>query len=248
MSRWTDLAAERRRTHAPNANSAVSANSPAPRKGDPIGTIGANGTGRVEAEPAPPWRHRVPFGAIGANGTGASAAEAPPPCPSDVTERAAIIAEGNDCSREESDRRALAEHGFASWQTLAVAHAAHIQRALDRLPPLADRDAQRLADASRALLATPWFTQAVELGWSMPELFGVDAHAPKVRSEHFGLVPYLTWSALRGPKLVAISADGFTVETASGARLRGRRAPYIAARQVPWWQVFIRPEGTQNAV
>ena len=41
------------------------------------------------------------------------------PCPTDIVERAAIIAEGDGCSRAEADSRALAEHGQPSWQVLA---------------------------------------------------------------------------------------------------------------------------------
>ena len=51
-------------------------------------------------------------------------------CPVDVTERAAIIAEGDGCSRLEADRRALAEHGQPSWQDLAERPPGRDHRAL----------------------------------------------------------------------------------------------------------------------
>ena len=55
-------------------------------------------------------------------------------CPADVTERAAIVAEGDGCNREEADRRALSEHGQETRQALAEQHRAEITAALDRLP------------------------------------------------------------------------------------------------------------------
>jgi hypothetical protein len=173
---------------------------------------------------------------------------APPPCPSDVTERSALTEADDGCDRPTADQRALAEYGFASWRDLAAAHASRIRGVLDALPTLADPDAQRLLTATLKFLEAPWFGHAVECGWSMPELFGADAHAPKVRVEHLGLVPYLTWSPVRGVKLEAISADGYVTRTASGSRLCGRRVPYHAARQVLWWQVpSLTREGEAHA-
>jgi hypothetical protein len=159
------------------------------------------------------------------------------PCPSDLAERAAIIAEGDGCERATADQRALMETGYSSWSAFAEAHARRIRDHLASLPPRADRGAHGLASATLAFLEGPWFARAVELGWALDELFGVDATAPKTRPEHHGIVPFLTWSSLRGPRLVGISADGFTVETASGSRLTSRRLAHEAARIMPWWQV-----------
>ena len=55
-------------------------------------------------------------------------------CPADVSERAAIVAEGDGCNREEAESWALAEHGQPSWEVLAEAHRVEITSALERLP------------------------------------------------------------------------------------------------------------------
>src|SRR5215469_4544943 len=57
-----------------------------------------------------------------------------PPCASDITERAAIIEEGDKCDRATAEKRALAEFGFTSSNELADAHRAHILARLDELP------------------------------------------------------------------------------------------------------------------
>jgi hypothetical protein len=49
-----------------------------------------------------------------------------PPCASDITQRAAIVEEGDKCDRATAEKRTLAEFGFTSSNELANADRAHI--------------------------------------------------------------------------------------------------------------------------
>ena len=45
------------------------------------------------------------------------------PCPHDILERAAMLEFSEGIDRNTADAIALGEHGFASWEALALAHA-----------------------------------------------------------------------------------------------------------------------------
>ena len=60
--------------------------------------------------------------------------------------------------------------------------------------------------------------EAVRLGWTDLDLFGVDDDRPYTRIDGLGLVP-----ALEGCKIVALSAEGAILETPAGVRQSYRR-------------------------
>ena len=120
-------------------------------------------------------------------------------CPADVTERAAIIAEGDGCSREEADRRALAEHGQPSWQDLAEQHRVEITSALERLPKRCTAEGTRLLDETRKFVASPRFDKAIALGWSRIELFGIAPGRPQNPSWNVGADRHAGASVTRQP-------------------------------------------------
>jgi hypothetical protein len=162
------------------------------------------------------------------------------PCPTDVAERAALIAEGDGCRREESDRRALAEHGFPSWQALADAHRAEIATALERLPTPFNEKGRRLPAATEQFVASPWFTVALENGWTMLELFGIDNYAPLDHCEQWGLVTGLALAPRAGDTIDSIDGEQTIIryrgrsKSAEATRIERRFAP--ADNSVPWWE------------
>ena len=103
------------------------------------------------------------------------------PCPSDLVERAAMIEEGDGIDREAAERRALTEHGFASWSALALAHADRITIELDRLPPPCDATGARLLAGTLKLITGPHWLACVAAGWPVCDVFGVDPWAPIAR-------------------------------------------------------------------
>ena len=85
------------------------------------------------------------------------------------------------------------------------------------------RDGYRTSSHRRGRRRQPRF------GWTDLDLFGVDADRPYTRIDGLGLVP-----ALEGCKIVALSADGATLETPGGARQSYRRKPDQPGRVLVW--------------
>jgi hypothetical protein len=97
---------------------------------------------------------------------------------------------------------------------------------------LADFPANRWATLRRDLadfLGSSWAAEAVQLGWSDLDQFGVDADRPYTRLDGLGLVP-----ALDGCKIVALTADSAILETPGGARQSYRRKPEQPGRVLVW--------------
>jgi len=71
--------------------------------------------------------------------------------------------------------------------------------------------------------------EAARLGWTDLDLFGVDADRPYTRIDGLGLVP-----ALEGCKIVALSAEGATLETPGDVRQSYRRKVDRPGRVLVW--------------
>lgn len=83
------------------------------------------------------------------------------------------------------------------------------------------------------VFADRWAVQASALGWTVFDIFGVDANAPEAAVHNAGLI----W-LLRDHRIVAISEDAVIVETNSGARQSFRPKPVSAAgRRVLLWEL-----------
>ena len=78
-------------------------------------------------------------------------------------------------------------------------------------------------------LASPWAMEAARFGWTDLDLFGVDADRPYTRLDGMGLLP-----ALDGCKIVALSAEGATLETSAGVRQSYRRKVDRPGRVLVW--------------
>ncbi len=72
-----------------------------------------------------------------------------------------------------------------------------------------------------------WAAQAHQLGWTAPDLFGINRRAPLARLDHSGLVPLL-----QGREIEALADTRATIKTASGGTLAYRRSEGGVARLV----------------
>lgn len=155
-----------------------------------------------------------------------------PPCPAEVAERSAIIGE----ERPYAEAAALACHGLASWKALAEAHRVEIGVVLERLPPPSGWDGEALLRLTRSFLASAWFGQAVALGWSMLELFGINPHAPVSRVGEWGLVVTLSLTIDPGAEIESIAEDSAIIRSRSGAQITYPRfMPAMNACEL-WWK------------
>jgi hypothetical protein len=128
----------------------------------------------------------------------------------DVAERAAIV------EFDGGAPRAWAE-GFA-----------RLDRA--RLPDdVPQRRWLQFIDDCGAFLDGGWPAKAAALGWGPLDLFGCDRHRPWARIDQAGLL----W-LMAGRRLVALTADSATIETASGGRLTYRRVANDPGRVSAW--------------
>lgn len=158
------------------------------------------------------------------------------PCPSELIERAALIEEGDRLDREAAERRALTEHGFASWSALALAHADRITIELERLPPPCEATGARLLAGTLKLITGPHWLACVAAGWPVCDVFGVDPWAPHDRPEVLGLVPRVAFHPQPGRRLQRITDTGaeFTDRDGRGSTFyRPSLAGHASA--VKWW-------------
>lgn len=160
------------------------------------------------------------------------------PCPSDVSERAALIAEGDRLDRATADARALAGFGLIDWRDLADAHAAVILAEIDRLPPPSDLVGARLARGAAKLLSGPYWLAAVSAGWTVLDVFGCDEWQPAERRDVMGLAVRAAVHAAPGRRLVTIDDAGADFRDTNGRTVRFYR-PSVTAdvrNVVPWWK------------
>jgi len=90
-------------------------------------------------------------------------------------------------------------------------------------------------------LASPWAMEAARFGWTDLDLFGVDADRPYTRLDGMGLLP-----ALDGCKIVALSAEGATLETPGGVRQSYRRKAGRPGQALVWKPVAPPPRPVVN--
>ena len=153
-----------------------------------------------------------------------------PCCPADIFE---IV--GARLPSHEATARTLTEYGFASWAILAHAHRTHILAQMRGLAMSDSVHVQRLVTATRAFLDTSHWHEAIQLGWTMTELFGVLPVAPVVRVDGHGLVPSIALSKLAGSEIVSIEDHGAVMQFQSGSPLTYYRCEPAIDHAVPWW-------------
>jgi hypothetical protein len=95
----------------------------------------------------------------------------------------------------------------------------------------------KLHAAALAFLDNEIAVQAVELGWSEPELFGAldhgDVEAIKLRADAKGVVSYVALAVWPRTRLESFAASHAVIVTGSGAVLR--RLKWAVSNAVPFW-------------
>jgi hypothetical protein len=79
------------------------------------------------------------------------------------------------------------------------------------------------------LFLSTWGRQAVDLGWTTLDVFGVHRLAPVARYSCMGLLPLI-----QGGRVIAITAESARIEQPSGARLTYTRRPPEAGCVAVW--------------
>lgn len=115
-------------------------------------------------------------------------------CANEIVERAGLIEGAHGCISSET--RCCAPEGVGGGFTKAFNDnlRTRIEAALNQLPAPCDHNGRRLSIVTRKFVGSHWFSQAFTCGWTLEELFGVDAHAPLARYEQWGLVVGLALS------------------------------------------------------
>ena len=110
------------------------------------------------------------------------------------------------------------------FDELVLGQVAAWRQRLGDLPMVSDHWFYRLRVDCLISLQTPWMHEAIALGWTDAELFGLSVHAPKICVEAMGLVVGIAASRLQPPlSVVAVTESYAQIATGTGARLMHRR-------------------------
>ena len=136
--------------------------------------------------------------------------------------------------------RTPAEANCGSWPANAEALRCRIFALLDQLPAPRDHNGRRLIAATQKFLRSPWFSEALKCGWSLEELFGVDAYAPLDNYERWGLIVGIALAPKRGDVIEQLDTEHAVIRYHVGRPLREARR--IELRFMPtdssvvWWE------------
>jgi hypothetical protein len=159
--------------------------------------------------------------------SGAAASASSPPSRADTGSTDAGERSGAGWTQAREERAALVEYDGGSPRAWAEGFAR-----LDRARPPDDVPQRRwlqFIDDCAAFLDGGWPVNAAALGWGPLDLFGCDRERPWARIDQAGLL----WLMV-GRRLVALTADSATIETASGGRLSYHRVPNEPGRVLAW--------------
>ena len=115
-----------------------------------------------------------------------------------------------------------------------------IVAALDRLPVPRDHSGRRLIAETRKFLKSPWWTEAIECGWTLEELYGVDETAPMDYVDRWGMIVGLALAPRRGDAIEHLDAQHAVIRYFAGTPLnsarRIERRSLTTASSVVWWE------------
>jgi hypothetical protein len=97
----------------------------------------------------------------------------------------------------------------------------------------------RLLKGTRPFLGTGQWLQCLRLGWTLADVFGVDAWSPLDRRDVLGLVPGAAFSPKSGRVLEALTNAGAVFRDPDGREIQFRRPSLHAVDAgdvVPWWR------------
>jgi TubC N-terminal docking domain len=98
--------------------------------------------------------------------------------------------------------------------------------------PRVQRDVMRLLEGS-------WAQQALNLGWTVVDLFGCDRRAPWHRLDRGGLV-----LLIGGHEIAELTGDNAALRTSTGSVLRFRRRPPATPPVALLWELLISTQAT----
>jgi hypothetical protein len=98
--------------------------------------------------------------------------------------------------------------------------------------PRVQRDVMRLHEGS-------WAQQALNLGWTVVDLFGCDRRAPWHRLDRGGLV-----LLIGGHEIAELTGDNAALRTSTGSVLRFRRRPPATPPVALLWELLISTQAT----
>jgi TubC N-terminal docking domain len=98
--------------------------------------------------------------------------------------------------------------------------------------PRVQRDAARLIEGG-------WLERALDLGWTVTDLFGCDQRAPWHRLDRAGL-----FLLIGGHEIVKLSADNAALRTSTGSVLRYRRRPPPRPPVALLWELLMSAQAT----
>jgi hypothetical protein len=180
--------------------------------------------------------NRIQLERLDLDGLAVDATTVEPPCPSSIAERSALIAAGDHVSGEIADARALAEFGFDSWTALVRAHRLAVTRQLLAMAPNLVAGGQQIVSRLPALICSTAFLQAVQIGYSVEELFGVHPDKPLERFDCQGLIIGQALSIFPDHRIMGVTRTGARIVSGSGSVLHWRRFTAAAQAAVPFWQ------------
>ena len=211
MSRWAELFAA---LSQPHANSAKRSED---ERAGPIGTNWQSVHANRSVIPSTPQsaeilgfgiRNRA-IGTIGTSGAGSEREGETPPRAADLLAMT-VLPKGANSSADPKE-------GACVLRTWAEGYAV-----LCAMPPPArfwPERWRRILDPA-GIFIDRWGIEAIRLGWTDLDVFGVDPGAPAARFDAMGLA-----MLLGGVEVVAIDAGGADLVTVTGARQRFRRRP-----------------------
>ena len=157
----------------------------------------------------------------------------------DVHDRRASIKAAHGASRPAQAGATSGGNGVSQRACESV-RGQSIADSLDRLPAANDAKGHRLIMATRAFLGSPWFPRAIDCGWSLEDLFGVDARDPLDEHEQWGLVVGLAWAPQTGDCIERLDGYGavirFRRKTSFKEMFRVHRRFPAADGVILWWE------------
>jgi hypothetical protein len=141
---------------------------------------------------------------------------------SDYAERIAICSEVGDVVEDDAHRIA-SEQCDATLDELAARQGAYWCQRIEALPEPSDHRLIKIVPACRSVLTERWLIDAIRLGWTDADLFGLDSGAPRAYFGN-GVVASIALTALCRPvRIVAVDNDFVTVETGTRSKLQHHR-------------------------
>lgn len=163
-----------------------------------------------------------------------------PTSPPHLGDRSELVDGANQHDRDAARPCATAGCDDTCRSVHAGAQRLHIVQSLHTLPAASDVKGRQIETATRTFLESHWFSQALTCGWSLIDMFGVDARAPLDEHEQWGLVVGLAWAPQTGDCIVQLDDQRAVIRFRSRSSfkemLRVHRRLPAAGGTTLWWE------------